>query len=70
MSSTLVGVTQTDTLPPNLSIQQAADHLGVSTKTIRRYIASGRLDAERVGPRLIRIDRESLAALGKPIGCY
>lgn len=57
-------------LPPLLSIQQAAAHLGVSEKTIRRYIAQGRIKANRVGPRLIRVDRESLMALANPIGPY
>jgi len=50
-----------------LSIADAADRLGVSTKTIRRYIAAGTIRAERVGPRLIRIDVASLDALGKPL---
>lgn len=59
-----------DSLPARPSIQQAADWLGVDPKTIRRYIAQGRLSAVRVGPRLIRIERESLQALAKPIGSY
>lgn len=70
MFLTLVGVTQVDTLPPRPSIQQAATYLGVDPKTVRRYIAQGRIKAARVGPRLIRIDRESLLALAKPIGNY
>jgi excisionase family DNA binding protein len=40
----------------------------VDTKTIRRYIAAGRLRAYRVGPRLIRVDRESLLTLTQPVG--
>jgi excisionase family DNA binding protein len=60
----------TDTLPPRPSIQQAAAWLGVDPKTVRRYIAQGRLNALRVGPKLIRVERESLLALAKPIGCY
>ena len=39
-----------------LSIQEVADTYGVSTRSIRRYIAAGRLTAYRVGPRLIRLD--------------
>jgi excisionase family DNA binding protein len=50
------------------SIQQAADHIGLSTKTIRRYIADGTLRAYRIGPRTIRIDPDSLAALARPMG--
>jgi excisionase family DNA binding protein len=60
----------TDTLPAKLTIQQAAAWLGVNEKTVRRYIAQGRLKAARVGPKLIRVERESLLALAKPIGCY
>lgn len=58
----------TRTLPPRLSIKQGAEWLGVSDKTIRRYISQGRLKAVRVGPRLIRIDRDSLVALATPVG--
>jgi excisionase family DNA binding protein len=60
----------TGTLPPRPTIQQAAAWLGVDPKTVRRYIAQGRLKAVRIGPRLIRVERESLLALAKPIGCY
>lgn len=37
------------------TVAGAADFLGVHEITIRRWIASGRLSAHRVGPRLIRI---------------
>lgn len=50
-----------------LSIAEAATTLNVSTKTIRRYIASGQLTAYRVGPRLLRLDRDQVAALLHPI---
>lgn len=60
--------TAADTLPPRPSIQQAADWIGVDPKTIRRWIAQGRIKAVRVGPRLIRIERESLIALATPVG--
>jgi len=52
---------------PWLTVQQAAESLQVSTKTIRRYIANGTIQAERVGPRLIRIDSASLDRLGTPL---
>ncbi|MGP4058501.1 helix-turn-helix domain-containing protein [Mycobacterium sp. 4D054] len=51
-----------------VSIQHAADHLGVDPRTVRRYIAQGRLKARRIGPRLIRIERGSLENLGRPVG--
>jgi excisionase family DNA binding protein len=56
------------TLPPWPSMRQGAEYLNVSEKTIRRYIAQGRIKAKRVGPRLIRIERDSLVALATPVG--
>jgi len=43
-----------------VTVQEVADKFGVSTKTVRRYIASGRLTASRVGPRMIRLDAEQV----------
>jgi len=60
----------TDALPAMLTIQQAAAWLGVDQKTVRRYIAQGRLKGVRIADKLIRVERESLLALVKPIGCY
>jgi excisionase family DNA binding protein len=61
----------TDELPPWPSVQQAAAWLGVDPKTVRRYISQGRLKGGRIGGvKLIRVERESLLALVKPIGCY
>jgi excisionase family DNA binding protein len=53
-----------------ITMQEAADAYGVSTKTIRRYIAAGLISAHRVGPRLIRLDAEQVRAqlLGSPVG--
>lgn len=50
------------------SITETAELLGVSPKTVRRYIAAGRLKAVRLGPRLIRVDPASVAALQHPVG--
>lgn len=55
-------------LPPRPSIRQAAEFHGVDPKTIRRWIAEGRLTAYRVGPRLIRLDRAEVLALGRRVG--
>lgn len=55
-------------LPARPTIRQAAEHLNVDIKTIRRWIAAGHLRAARVGPRLIRLDRESVLALAQPVG--
>jgi excisionase family DNA binding protein len=45
----------TDSLPDMLTIQQAAAWLGVDQKTVRRYIAQGRVNAMQQGPRLMRV---------------
>lgn len=49
------------------SVQQGADRVGVTPRTIRRWIAAGRLTGYRMGPRLIRIDADELDALMTPI---
>lgn len=49
------------------SIPHAAEYLGVSSKTIRRYIAAGRVTGYRAGPRLIRVDLNELDAMLRPI---
>src|SRR5687767_14720305 len=49
-----------------LTIKETARMLRVSPITIRRYIASGRLEAERVG-RGIRIRREAIERFVTPV---
>lgn len=55
------------TLPRDLSIQEAAQARGVTTKTVRRWIAQGLVPAYRVGPKLIRIRQDDLDNLGRRI---
>jgi excisionase family DNA binding protein len=50
------------------SIQAAAAEAGVHPDTIRRWISNGRITGYRMGPRLIRVDLDELAAMLKPIG--
>ena len=50
-----------------LTKQEAAEQKKVSVKTIERWIAEGRIEAYRYGPRLVRIKSESLENLGKAI---
>lgn len=45
------------------SLASAAERAGVSERTVRRWIADGRLAGYRVGPRLLRVDRAELDAL-------
>jgi excisionase family DNA binding protein len=49
------------------TIQDAADRMKVSTKTIRRYISTGLIAADRFGPRLIRIDLTTLVNAARPL---
>ncbi|MBE5461729.1 helix-turn-helix domain-containing protein [Mycobacteroides abscessus] len=43
-----------------ISLADAAERLDVCPRTLRRYIAAGRLTAYRIGPRLIKIDPNEL----------
>lgn len=52
---------------PYLSIDQVAALRGVSRKTVRAWISAGLLPAARFGPRLIRINPDDLAKLGRTI---
>lgn len=46
------------------TLEEAAEAMGVSTKTIRRRIADGSIRAVKFGPRLIRVDMQSLEQPG------
>jgi excisionase family DNA binding protein len=48
------------------SLAEAAERTHVSVRTLRRWIAHGRLNAYRAGPRLLRIDPEDVDAMMKP----
>ena len=50
----------TDNPDPLLTLPEAADYAGVSKYTLRRCIASGDLEAIRVGSQLLRIRRSAL----------
>ena len=47
-------------LPQGLAVAQVAKHTNLCTKTIIRRIQDGTLRATRLGPRSIRIERESV----------
>lgn len=49
-------------LTPYLSRAEAASYLGVTDRTIDRYIAAGDIKAVRVGKRLLRIPLDSIEA--------
>jgi excisionase family DNA binding protein len=46
-----------------LTVHETAHVLGVSTKTIRRWIGAGRLRSHRLGRKVIRVDGSSVAHL-------
>jgi excisionase family DNA binding protein len=45
---------------PPMSTQQAADYLGVSKSTIRRWVREGRLTNHKLGHRTVRYHPEDL----------
>lgn len=53
-----------------VSINDTADALAVSTRTIRRYIADGQLEAVRLGGKTLRIKIDSIERFidAKPVG--
>ena len=50
----------TKDLPEHLTVAQVAEHLNVTTKTVRRWIAAGGLKATRVGPKALRVSQGDL----------
>jgi excisionase family DNA binding protein len=50
-----------------ISLDEAAEFLGVSSKTIRRLVSSGDLRAYRAGKRLVRLRSSDVESFLKPI---
>lgn len=50
-----------------MSPEEVALYYGVDVDTVRRWIKSGKLNATRVGPRLLRIAAADVEALAKPV---
>lgn len=50
-----------------ITLAEAADHLSVTERTVRNYIARGQLTGYRVGPRAIRVDAAELDRMLVPI---
>lgn len=53
-----------------ITVAEVVREYGLGERTVRRYIASGRLTAFRVGPRLIRLDADQVERelIGDKIG--
>lgn len=49
------------------TIQNAAERFQFSTKTIRRWITQNRIEAKRFGPRLIRVNLNSVESMGRSL---
>ena len=50
-----------------LSIAKAAAYCDVTTRTVYRWIADGRLIAYRAGPTLLRVELADLDRLMRPV---
>lgn len=50
-------------LSPWLSVNEVAEVTGAGLRTIRRWIADGRLPSVRVGGRSVRVHRDDLATI-------
>ncbi|GAB2667361.1 excisionase family DNA-binding protein [Barrientosiimonas humi] len=50
-----------------LTQAEAAEQLGVTDRTIRKFIATGRLTGYRLGARAVRVDAGELETLLSPI---
>ncbi|MEU6579561.1 helix-turn-helix domain-containing protein [Nocardia sp. NPDC046763] len=51
-----------------ISLRDAAQLAGVHPNTVRRWAHEGLLEGHRVGPRLIKVDRNQVLALVRPLG--
>lgn len=70
-----LGIEQTEAAPTTrrritsdlIGLHEAADRCGLHYRTIRRYIAEGRLNAVRVGPRLLKVNAADVDGLQQPV---
>lgn len=53
-------------MPSFITIDQAAERLGLHPRTVRRMICGGELPAYRVG-RFVRIDPDDLSSVVRPV---
>lgn len=51
-----------------VTLQETADYLGVTKRTVREMVADGRLIAYRCGSRLVRLDLNEVDAAMQPFG--
>lgn len=53
--------------PRRITVAQAAEQLGVSPRTVRRYISEGDLPAVRIQGRLLRVRADHVEKLARPV---
>lgn len=63
----MVAQTLLHTHPHLGTLAQAADILACDPKTVRRYVADGRLTGYRIGPRNLRVDLNEVSSLIRPV---
>jgi excisionase family DNA binding protein len=49
-------------------MQDAADYMGVSIRTLREWITQGRITGYKINARVIRVDLNELDAAMQPFG--
>lgn len=50
-----------------VTLEVAAQYLGVSPKTVRQWISEGKLTGYRLGNRMLRVDQNELDGLLRPL---
>lgn len=50
------------------SMQQCADYMGVTLRTVREWIAQGNITGYRINARVIRVDLNEVDAAFEPFG--
>lgn len=50
-----------------VTLNEAADLLRVTPRSVRRYVSGGLLTGYRVGPKLFRVDLAEVEQLARPI---
>jgi excisionase family DNA binding protein len=50
------------------TMQETAEYIGVTSRTVRQMVADGRLTAYRCGSRLVRLDLDEVDAAMQPFG--
>lgn len=58
---------QNPTASQLITIQAAAERLGVGNQTVRDFVSRGQLPAYRIGGRILRVDAADVAALVRPV---